>query len=373
MGINYLSKQADKKRVYIPDTDWHYIGDVGEPAWTSGWGNYGGSYEDVAYRIDAEGWVHLKGVADRSSGSSIYPFTLPEGYRPPTAGAGSGNSWYTTTARMPTSVGTNFPNSIEVTRYGVVGVLTFSSLYFERVIFDGVKFPVWEQPYGNNMVFGTGTAALAPATYGNADATWHQVLNVDSGWDTFYLGGQAVAASTPYVFTWEDNAPATSQMFPLYDHLTAEQCDYISVGIEDPIYTTGAQITPRVNVPILSEKALGSCYTDVSDSLSNSWVRYGKDTVNDWTRVGYGKDKHGFVHLHGLVKSGSSASAVIYTLPTGYRPAYDVYHAGISFDSATAVVPVTIIKVATNGDISAFYGGNTANYTSISGVSFYVG
>jgi len=49
-------------------------------------------------------------------------------------------------------------------------------------------------------------------------------------------------------------------------------------------------------------------------TLVNSWVNY--STTN--STVAYMKDTLGFVHLKGVVKSGTSGT--VFTLPVGYRP-----------------------------------------------------
>ena len=49
-------------------------------------------------------------------------------------------------------------------------------------------------------------------------------------------------------------------------------------------------------------------------TMVNSWVRY--DTTYD--NVGYMRDSLGFVHLRGLIKSGTAAN--MFQLPVGYRP-----------------------------------------------------
>lgn len=64
----------------IPEP-WHNVGATGEPAFQSGWVNFGGGLSTVAFFKDPYGIVHLKGqVANGTAGASI--FTLPAGYRP---------------------------------------------------------------------------------------------------------------------------------------------------------------------------------------------------------------------------------------------------------------------------------------------------
>jgi hypothetical protein len=67
---------------------WHDVGAAGEPGFGTGWSNYNDlffdTYEEVSFRKDRDGVVHLRGgaskAADSGTGSAI--FTLPAGYRP---------------------------------------------------------------------------------------------------------------------------------------------------------------------------------------------------------------------------------------------------------------------------------------------------
>ena len=64
----------------MPDTDWHYVGEAGEPAFQNSWVNYNG-WGDCAFRKMADGMVLLKGlIKSGNTGATI--FTLPVGYRP---------------------------------------------------------------------------------------------------------------------------------------------------------------------------------------------------------------------------------------------------------------------------------------------------
>lgn len=57
-----------------PGTQWH------DAAFTAGWGNFGGSFQDVQYRKEGD-WTYLRGVAARTSGVATTIFTLPVGWR----------------------------------------------------------------------------------------------------------------------------------------------------------------------------------------------------------------------------------------------------------------------------------------------------
>ena len=67
--------------------DWHYVGEAGEPAFSTGWSNASSSYAAMAFRLRAGGVVDLVGyVATDGTGPSV--FTLPAGYRPTTGTSG---------------------------------------------------------------------------------------------------------------------------------------------------------------------------------------------------------------------------------------------------------------------------------------------
>jgi hypothetical protein len=67
---------------------WRDVGAAGEPAFAAGWSNYPeilfDTYEEVSFRKDRDGVVHLRGggsrAANNASGTTM--FTLPAGYRP---------------------------------------------------------------------------------------------------------------------------------------------------------------------------------------------------------------------------------------------------------------------------------------------------
>jgi hypothetical protein len=60
---------------------WHVVGATNEPAFQNSWRNYGGAYEVVRFRRDAQGGVHVVGIAKSGSTNTVI-FTLPEGFRP---------------------------------------------------------------------------------------------------------------------------------------------------------------------------------------------------------------------------------------------------------------------------------------------------
>lgn len=73
--------------VYVQEADFA-AARIDQTAWsnftfTSGWGDYStASFGNGGYVKDSLGWIHLRGVVGRSSGTSTIVATLPSGYRP---------------------------------------------------------------------------------------------------------------------------------------------------------------------------------------------------------------------------------------------------------------------------------------------------
>ena len=80
---NLVLKPASGGRIVFDNGEtWHEVGASGEPAFENGWGAFADSSYDVPqFYKDAEGFVHVKGMA---AGGSINDnmWTFPTGYRP---------------------------------------------------------------------------------------------------------------------------------------------------------------------------------------------------------------------------------------------------------------------------------------------------
>ncbi len=60
---------------------------IAQEAWTAvsyatGWADYSVSYLGVSYMKDSLGFIHIRGMAKKTSGGTGLVFTLPSGYRP---------------------------------------------------------------------------------------------------------------------------------------------------------------------------------------------------------------------------------------------------------------------------------------------------
>lgn len=92
--------------------------------------------------------------------------------------------------------------------------------------------------------------------------------------------------------------------------------------------STTTQHVPRVTVASTAPASPvdGDIWVDTSTPTwtsftpGGSWVTF-ETTPTTYTPPGYMKDVNGFVHIRGLLKNGTTGTA-IFTLPTGYRPTY---------------------------------------------------
>lgn len=94
-------------------------------------------------------------------------------------------------------------------------------------------------------------------------------------------------------------------------------------------------------------------------TLTNSWANFGAG----YAAAGYMKDRLGFVHLKGLVKTGTSGNS-IFTLPVGYRPAENHYMPGLSNDLISSMV------IGSDGKVTVFGGAGVATWTTLSHIVF---
>jgi len=97
-------------------------------------------------------------------------------------------------------------------------------------------------------------------------------------------------------------------------------------------------------------------------AFENSWVNYDAAT---YQTAAFMKDPFGFVHLKGLVKSGTFDTA-IFSLPVGYRPPLFLYvpEAGSDYPANSMMVDVNHL----NGAVRARCKTNA--YFSLDGITF---
>lgn len=103
------------------DTAWNEVGAAGKPSFENSWVNFDSSTQaTAAYRIDALGYVHLKGLVKDGTVGDCAIFTLPAGYRPEkiirfavTANGAFGEVGVKTTGLVRLGVGNNAYGSLD--------------------------------------------------------------------------------------------------------------------------------------------------------------------------------------------------------------------------------------------------------------------
>lgn len=125
INANFTELKTKADYLSAPDTGWVEIGSGGSaPAFLSGWVNYSTEYNSCAFRKDAFGYVHLKGLIKNGTiGYAI--FTLPSGYRP-------AKRYLLTTSTNP-----NAYARLDIQVTGNVDPITGSNSYYSL---DGIIF-----------------------------------------------------------------------------------------------------------------------------------------------------------------------------------------------------------------------------------------
>lgn len=331
---------------YTADTTWHEVGAAGEPPFLNSWVNYP-SFNTAAFRMDAEGWVYMKGLVRLGTISPI--FTLPPAYRP----------WKT--VFFPT-MSANFVAYIQINTDGTVlaYVMGGSNAW---ISLETVRFPVWNRwsqfvgkyipldgqelrtvlnteyhtglwPQANGMTRLFGISGTLPGP-----GTMTFLNDINQGVFTYMLGvatndnagGRAVTISRRWGFY--SNGPAGGA-----GGWTMHSTEFGTMKCEDQW---------------------------IAPTLENGWANYGYYTSNWHTPAGYWKDSNGIVHLRGMMANGSSATARIFTLPAGYRPPGQVLWLGSS-----AAAAACRLDVFTDGSVMPTIGTSTG-WTSLDGLNFH--
>lgn len=120
-----------------------------------------------------------------------------------------------------------------------------------------------------------------------------------------------------------------------------------------PVITERNVIGPGVVMPY----NLSSLQWTEVTAFQNSWVNFSTAEHN----AAYMKDHLGFVHLRGLIKSGTIGT-VAFTLPEGFRPSKHM-HFAVPSNGAYGQ-----LNVQPDGDVVPSAGNNA--YVSLDGIRF---
>lgn len=147
----------------------------------------------------------------------------------------------------------------------------------------------------------------------------------------------AVGANNPYIILANVTVPANATQ--IVNANISDQRSQMTIApnlvrttsIEDGAVTTAKIVDSNIttakiaNLAVTTGKLADLSVTAAkietqqawqTPAMLNGWVRY--DTTHD--NVGYMKDSLGFVHLRGLIRSGTAGT--VFTLPVGYRPLF---------------------------------------------------
>lgn len=128
----------------------------------------------------------------------------------------------------------------------------------------------------------------------------------------------------------------------------------LMLGADVELYRGGADILELAS----GDEIHSASEAWVGVSFQNSWVQYG----SGWNPCAYRLDAQGFVHLRGMMSSGTVGSAS-FTLPAGYRPPYHTVLSTVSNGAAG--------RVDVNTDGTVVTQAPTSNaWVSLDGLSF---
>lgn len=189
-------------------------------------------------------------------------------------------------------------------------------------------------------------------------------LSAPNGVATLDSGGKVPAAQLPASLALGETSSTAyrgDRGKTAYDHSQATGNPHgttkanVGLGNVDNTADTSKPVSTaqQAALDLKANKALPSI---TAPTLLNSWVDY----AGGFQTAGYYKDEFGFVHLTGIVKSGTAGST-IFTLPVGFRPA-----AGLQFP--VAANGYGSCRVSADGSVIAF-AGSTVWY-SLDGVCF---
>lgn len=333
----------------FPDADWHIVGDLGEPSYENSWVAYGGAFAAPAFRMDSDGWVHLRGIAKSGTmGTAI--FTLPAGYRPL-------RDVYTVAM-----ADANVCAYVRVIASSGAVAISSSTGTNGYVSISNVKFPAW-QDYSR---FDGRMQRLVNPNWEQRTGTTPEfascIMLHSSGMGCLMGIHGATTGSTTSGIDVGDLAPHFSYVGHAVDSTSSIKRFDISsrYGIYTNASTTSWTILPSTMVPM--KRGIEFDYR--SPTLVNSWSSLPFNTSNRHSTLGFYKDEDGFVYLRGLATGGSAANATIFTLPAGFRPSSTLVLSSIS---ATGTCR---IDVTSAGVVYAAAGGSTG-WNSLDGLCFY--
>lgn len=167
----------------------------------------------------------------------------------------------------------------------------------------------------------------------------------DAAWIRYYRRGDTGESTT---FEMGTNNDAD-------DHIALMASGNVGIGTNTPTQKLDVAGSMKISGIIVQQDWQ-------TPTMQNNWVKYN----DEYNAPGYFKDSQGIVHLKGLVRGGAKIGygddAVIFILPTGYRPASRQEHATISNNGFGRC------DIAADGKVRACIGGTDT--FSLDGITF---
>lgn len=139
--------------------------------------------------------------------------------------------------------------------------------------------------------------------------------------------------------------------------------DAINGNLDDDNLADNAVQTSKIADDAVTAAEIEPQQDWIAPTFLNSWVNYG----NPWANAGYMKDSLGFVHLRGIIKSGT-INTTAFTLPAGYRPATSNQDELFIVHSSGAIGR---IDIKGDGTVLPVAGNNSD--VSLAGITFKAG
>lgn len=347
-----------------PIEPWHTVGAVGEPAFQNSWVNYGGGYQQVAFRKDPTGRVAIRGLATGGTAGAAVPgsgvaFTLPVGYRPINRVTAAGSLGGTPAQRldvMPTgevlmySAGGGLPMGLDLIEFDTdtINNWTPATLAPNVILLDS-----WHNVgAAGEPAFGTGWTNLVSNNPG---------LGFRKGADgrvAFKGAVQIGAGAGGTIFTLPAGyRPKDYQRFasptakgPVYTDVNATgavtysaQPGFATMATNDWLDLSVIEFDTETvsNVSSSAAQQMEAWHTvgnPGEPTFTNSWVNYG----DPFATAGFRKYLDGRVALRGSIKSGTLAQSA-FTLPVGFRPPKALrYNSAVTAQAAAAWQQINI-------------------------------
>lgn len=166
----------------------------------------------------------------------------------------------------------------------------------------------------------------------------------------------AIGAGNPYMALYDLLVPqaATNTAGVTFTDRRKVITDIVDLSVTTAKLAALAVTTAKLANNAVTAAKIETQQAWIIPTLVNSWVSFGAS----YGDIKYMKDSLGFVHIHGVIKSGVMGQTA-FTLPAGYRPITNMY-APVSSNGAAGIVEVSpdgrvVPQVGTNPSFGIYH------------------